>query len=43
MRTSLGVTPDMQAMCGMFNNQDFEKRGLAFYKSGDELGDTLKT
>jgi Cytochrome C' len=39
----LGLTPDMQAMCGMFNNKDFEKLGLAFHKSGDELGDTLKT
>ncbi|MFZ2162383.1 MAG: cytochrome c [Sideroxyarcus sp.] len=42
-RTQLGLTPDMQAMCGMFNNRDFEKLGLAFHKSGDELGDTLKT
>ena len=41
--TQLGLTPDMQAMCGMFNNKDFEKLGLAFHKSGDELGDTLKT
>jgi hypothetical protein len=39
----LGLTPDMQAMCGMFNNAKFEKLGLAFHKSGDELGDTLKT
>jgi len=39
----LGLTPDMQAMCGMFNNENFEKLGLAFHKSGDELGDTLKT
>ncbi len=39
----LGLTPDMQAMCGIFNNKDFEKLGLAFHKSGDELGDTLKT
>lgn len=39
----LGLTPDMQAMCGMFNNKDFEKLGMAFHKSGDELGDTLKT
>jgi hypothetical protein len=39
----LGLTPDMQAMCGMFNNRDFEKLGLAFHKSADELGDTLKT
>ena len=39
----LGLTPDMQAMCGMFNNKDFEKLGLAFHKSGDELGNALKT
>jgi hypothetical protein len=39
----LGLTPEMQSMCGMFNNKDFEKLGLAFHKSGDELGDTLKT
>ena len=39
----LGLTPDMQAMCGMFNNENFEKLGLAFHKSGDELGDVLKT
>ena len=39
----LGLTPQMQAMCGMFNNEQFEKLGLAFHKSGDELGDTLKT
>ena len=39
----LGLTPDMQAMCGMFNNKEFEKLGLAFHKSGDELGDILKT
>jgi len=41
--TQLGLTPDMQAMCGSFNNKEFEKLGLAFHKSGDELGDTLKT
>lgn len=39
----LGLTPDMQAMCGMFNNEKFEKLGLAFHKSGDELGDALIT
>ena len=39
----LGLSPEMQAMCGMFNNKDFEKLGLAFHKSGDELGDALKT
>jgi Cytochrome C' len=41
--SQLGLTPDMQAMCGMFNNKDFEKLGLAFHKSGDELGDILQT
>lgn len=39
----LGLTPEMKSMCGMFNNEKFEKLGLAFHKSGDELGDTLKT
>lgn len=39
----LGLSPEMQAMCGMFDNKEFEKLGLAFHKSGDELGDTLKT
>lgn len=41
--TQLGLTPEMQAMCGMFNNKNFESLGLDFHKSGDELGDTLKT
>ena len=39
----LGLTPEMQGMCGMFNNADFEKLGIAFHKSGDELGDVLKS
>ena len=39
----LGLSPEMKAMCGMFNNENFEKLGLAFHKSGDELGDTLKS
>ena len=39
----LGLTPEMQGMCGMFNNADFEKLGIAFHKSGDELGDALKS
>jgi len=39
----LGLTPEMQTMCGMFNNEKFERLGLAFHKSGDELGDILKT
>jgi hypothetical protein len=39
----LGLTPAMQAMCGMFGNEDFMKLGLAFHRSGDELGDVLQT
>ena len=39
----LGLTPEMKGMCGMFNNKEFEKLGLAFHKSGDDLGDILKT
>ena len=39
----LGLTPDMQAMCGMFGNEDFNKLGLAFHRSGDDLGDALQT
>ncbi len=41
--TKLGLTPDMQAMCGMFNNENFAKLGFAFHKSGDDLGDVLQT
>jgi hypothetical protein len=39
----LGLTAEMQTMCGMFNNEEFEKLGMAFHKSGDDLGDALKT
>ena len=39
----LGLTPEMQAMCGMFGNEEFRKLGLAFHQSGDDLGDVLKT
>ena len=41
--TKLGLTPEMRAMCGMFNNENFEKLGLAFHKSGDDLGSALQT
>ena len=41
--TRIGLTPEMQSMCGMFNNENFTKLGLAFHKSGDELGDVLLT
>lgn len=41
-REKLGLTPEMQKMCGSFNNENFNKLGLAFHKSGDELAETLK-
>lgn len=41
--SKLGLSPEMQAMCGMFNNENFNKLGLAFHKSGDELGDALQS
>ena len=41
--TKLGLTPEMKAMCNMFENKDFKAIGLAFHQSGDELGETLKT
>lgn len=39
----LGLTPEMQQMCGTFGNEQFSALGLAFHRSGDELGETLKT
>jgi cytochrome c556 len=39
----LGLTDEMKKMCDMFDNVDFKKLGLAFHKSGDELGDALQT
>jgi len=33
----------MSNMCNMFNNEDFTALGLAFHKSGDSLGEALKT
>jgi len=39
----LGLTPEMKAMCNMFENKDFKAMGLAFHQSGDALGDALKT
>jgi len=41
--TKLGLTPEMKEMCSMFNNEKFEQLGLAFHKSGDDLGNVLKT
>jgi cytochrome c556 len=39
----LGLTPEMKEMCNMFDNEKFKTLGLAFHKSGDDLGDALKT
>jgi len=39
----LGLTPEMKEMCNMFDNEKFKTLGLAFHKSGDDLGDALQT
>ncbi len=39
----LGLTPEMEKMCNMFDNAEFRKMGRAFHESGDKLGDILKT
>ncbi len=39
----LGLTPEMQRMCNMLGNEKATAMGLAFHRSGDELGDALQT
>ena len=39
--SQLGLTEEMKQMCDMFGNEDFKKLGMAFHKSGDELGEVL--
>ncbi len=39
--TKLGLTEEMKKMCDMFDNEKFKDLGMAFHKSGDELGDVL--
>lgn len=39
----LGMNPQMQKMCSMFNNEKYMELGLAFHKSGDDLGVALHT
>ena len=39
----LGLTPEMKEMCDKFDNKDFRTLGLAFHKSGDDLGEALQT
>ncbi|OGT03019.1 MAG: cytochrome C [Gallionellales bacterium RIFCSPLOWO2_02_60_31] len=41
--SKLGLTPEMQQMCSMFGDEKFMALGFAFHKSGDDLGDALKT
>jgi len=40
--TKLGLTPEMQKMCSMFGNEKFMALGVAFHKSGNDLGDALQ-
>ena len=41
--SKLGLTDEMKKMCNSFKNEAFRNLGLAFHKSGDELGEALKT
>ncbi len=42
--SQIGLTDEMKKMCTtMSDNREFQSLGLAFHKSGDDLGDALKT
>ena len=41
--SKLGLTPEMQKMCSMMGGEKFMTLGMAFHKSGDDLGDALQT
>ena len=41
--SKLGLTVEMKKICNRFKNENFRDLGLAFHKSGDALGDALKT
>jgi len=41
--TKLGLTDEMKKMCSMFKNTEFKDMGYAFHKSGDALGEALKS
>ncbi len=41
--SKLGLTDEMKKMCSMFENEEFNKLGMAFHKSGDALGDALQS
>jgi Cytochrome C' len=42
-KEKLGLSVNMNTMCGSFNNKTFEATGVAFHKSADELATALKT
>ncbi|MBI1887340.1 MAG: cytochrome C [Nitrosomonadales bacterium] len=42
-RSKLGLTPEMRKMCSMMGGEKFMTLGIAFHKSGDDLGDALQT
>ena len=41
--SQLGLTDEMKKMCSSFQNEKFNQLGLAFHKSGDNLGDVLQS
>ena len=41
--SKLGLTEEMKKMCYSFENEAFKNLGLAFHKSGDDLGVALQT
>jgi len=41
--SKLGLTEEMKKMCNSFENEAFKNLGLAFHKSGDDLGEALQT
>src|SRR4030067_3787459 len=41
--TKLGLTPEVQKMCSMFNDEKFMTLGFAFDNSADQLGDVLQS
>jgi len=41
--SKLGLTKEMEMMCTSFGNENFEKLGLGFHRSADEMSEVLKT
>ena len=42
-KEKLGLSVQMNTMCGSFNNKSFETTGVFFHKSADNLAQVLKT